>query len=106
VEGHVARPSRRGDVGRHRCGDRVARAEIELRHPVGVAARDERITSAPSTTSGRPERFLSAVCSTGRFSETLIGAPANIASRRAATCRSSKSFSKSSRTSASIRVLE
>ena len=63
------------------------------------------ITSCPSTKTGPPSKLRSAVCRTARPSVSLIGAPANIASRIASQPVASISAISASRVSASKFVL-
>ncbi len=63
-------------------------------------------TSVPATISELPFGIRSATCSTERCSETLIGSPANIASRRAASPHSAARSSSSRIVSSVTRFLE
>ena len=63
-------------------------------------------TSAPSTSIRLPRGARSATCRTARRSVELIFSPANIASRRFATPRSSASCSNSRSVSSVIRFFE
>ncbi len=63
-------------------------------------------TSCPSTTSVAVAGSRSAVCSTARFSETLMWSPRNIASRCSATPDSSASSMSSAMVSSVTRFLE
>ena len=63
-------------------------------------------TSCPSTTSVAVAGSRSAVCSTARFSDTLMCSPRNIASRRAGTPDSSASSTSSAMVSSVTRFLE
>jgi len=64
------------------------------------------ITSTPSTVTGLPEKLRSAVCSTARFSVTLIFLPVNISSIRSFKLCSRARLNSASSTPASKRFLE
>ena len=79
-----------------------ANAAIRAEHLVHVG--DDVV--AVDARRARPAGWRSAVCSTARRSVTLIGSPANIASRRASTPAAVATASRASTTASSTRCFD
>ena len=86
---------------------RAARARLSAKAAIASSTLwTSGTTSAPSTSMRVPRGARSATCSTARRSVVLIFSPANIASRRSVTPRSSASCSSSRSVSSVMRFFE